>query len=53
MLRHPVSQATRLLVLLFPLTIAMTGCNTMAGVGEDLKAAGHGIEKSAEGEKGY
>ncbi|WP_200333323.1 Entericidin EcnAB [Thiocystis violacea] len=52
-MRHVITQSTWLLLLLFPLTIALTGCNTMAGVGEDLGAAGGGLEKSAEREKGY
>ena len=31
----------------------VTGCNTMEGLGQDTKAAGNGIEKSAERHKGY
>jgi predicted small secreted protein len=32
---------------------ALVGCNTVAGVGEDLEAAGEGLEGSAEREKRY
>ena len=31
----------------------LTGCNTMAGLGEDTQAAGRSLEKSAEKNKGY
>ncbi|EXJ16070.1 entericidin A/B family lipoprotein [Imhoffiella purpurea] len=42
------------LLLLLPLTtILVTGCNTMSGVGQDLEAAGEGIEQSAEQNKDY
>jgi predicted small secreted protein len=35
-------------------SVALLGaCNTTAGVGEDLTAAGSAIEKSAEENKGY
>jgi predicted small secreted protein len=32
---------------------AVTGCNTIEGLGQDTKAAGNGIEHSAEKHKGY
>ena len=32
---------------------AVTGCNTIEGLGQDTKAAGNGIDKSAERHKGY
>jgi len=32
---------------------AVTGCNTMEGLGQDTKAAGNSLEKSAERHKGY
>ena len=32
---------------------AVTGCNTIEGLGQDTKAAGNSIEKSAERHKGY
>jgi len=32
---------------------AVTGCNTVEGLGQDTKAAGNSIEKSAERHKGY
>ncbi len=31
----------------------LSGCNTVAGAGEDIEAAGDAIEKKAEKEKGY
>jgi predicted small secreted protein len=31
----------------------VSGCNTMEGVGQDMKAAGSGIEKSADRHKSY
>jgi predicted small secreted protein len=33
--------------------LAMTGCNTVEGVGKDVKAGGQAIEKAAEKNKGY
>ena len=32
---------------------ALAGCNTVEGMGQDMKAAGNGIEKSADRHKGY
>lgn len=32
---------------------AMTGCNTVSGVGEDLEAAGSAIEDTAKEEQTY
>jgi predicted small secreted protein len=32
---------------------ALAGCNTIAGAGADVKAAGAGIEKAAEKTKPY
>jgi predicted small secreted protein len=32
---------------------AVTGCNTIEGMGQDVKAAGNGIEHSAERHKSY
>ncbi|WP_139058716.1 entericidin A/B family lipoprotein [Thiorhodococcus drewsii] len=52
-MKQAPSKLIWLLFLLLPLTLTMTGCNTMAGVGEDLQAAGGGIEKSAESKKDY
>jgi predicted small secreted protein len=42
-----------LLLLLLPLTIGLGGCNTVAGVGEDLEAAGGELEESAERRQSY
>ena len=36
------------LVALVGLLFALAGCNTVAGVGEDLSAAGHAIKKAAD-----
>ena len=33
--------------------LAMTGCNTVEGMGKDLKAGGQAIEKAADKNKGY
>jgi len=40
-----------LLLLLLPL--ALGACNTIEGVGEDIKAAGSAIDKKAEQNKTY
>jgi predicted small secreted protein len=32
---------------------ALAGCNTVEGMGQDMKAAGNGIEHSADRHKGY
>ncbi|MBA2490508.1 MAG: entericidin A/B family lipoprotein [Gammaproteobacteria bacterium] len=43
-----------LYVTLFAAYVALlSGCNTMEGVGEDMKAAGEGIDEKAEEKKGY
>jgi predicted small secreted protein len=34
-------------------SLALTGCNTTAGVGKDVEAAGDAIEDKAEENKGY
>jgi len=45
------------LILLFllatPLVAGLVACNTISGVGEDIEAAGSGIEEAAEEEKRY
>lgn len=46
---HWLSAPLALLVLAF----SLSACNTMEGVGEDVSAAGRGIDKSAEKHKGY
>ncbi|MCF7984513.1 MAG: entericidin A/B family lipoprotein [Thiohalocapsa sp.] len=39
--------------LLAALALTLSGCNTVEGVGEDLEAAGQGLEDSAEDNKRY
>jgi len=41
-----------LLALAF-LAAVVSGCNTVEGIGKDVKAAGGGIEKAAEKTKPY
>ena len=38
------------LLLLALLTFSLAACNTIAGVGEDVEAAGEEIEEAAEGD---
>lgn len=40
-------------LLSFCFGLALTGCNTMEGVGEDVGAAGNAIEDSAQENKNY
>jgi len=44
-------------ILFFPLAMLLVcglgGCNTVAGAGEDLEAAGSAIEDGADKEKSY
>ena len=35
-------------VLLTALTVPLSGCNTAAGAGQDLSAAGHAVTNGAE-----
>ena len=42
-----------LLLLASVSLVALSGCNTVAGFGEDMEAAGEGLENSAEREKDY
>ena len=35
------------------LAVAVTGCNTVEGMGKDVKAAGGAVEKAAEKSKTY
>jgi predicted small secreted protein len=39
-------------VALLALTLSMSACNTMEGVGEDVEAAGSRIDKTAEDARG-
>jgi predicted small secreted protein len=41
------------LLALLGLVVVAAGCNTVAGAGADVKAAGSGIEKAAEKTKPY
>jgi len=40
-------------VLWLAATLALSGCNTVAGVGEDIETAGGSLEESAEENKSY
>jgi predicted small secreted protein len=42
-----------LAIALLAMLLTTVGCNTMQGAGEDLSAAGRGIERSADREKDY
>ena len=41
------------LMTVLALALALVACNTVEGVGKDVKAAGKGIEKAADGGKRY
>ena len=43
---------TRILFIIAAV-VALAGCNTIAGMGQDIKAGGDKVEKSAEKNKGY
>ena len=43
---------TRLLLLALLAAFALSGCNTVAGVGKDVKKAGEAVEETAEDCKG-
>ncbi|WP_334223970.1 entericidin A/B family lipoprotein [Thiosocius teredinicola] len=40
-------------VMAFTALTTLSGCNTVAGAGEDIEAAGDAIENKAEKEKSY
>lgn len=42
-----------LMALLAVVAMPLAACNTMEGLGEDTQAAGHGLEKAAQDNKGY
>ncbi|MBY0354844.1 MAG: entericidin A/B family lipoprotein [Rickettsiales bacterium] len=45
---------TRPIILLSIIAMnLLAACNTVEGVGEDVKAGGHKLEKTAEENKGY
>ncbi len=41
------------LSLVLALAAPLAACNTMEGLGEDTKAAGHALENAAEDNKSY
>ncbi|HEX8010142.1 MAG TPA: entericidin A/B family lipoprotein [Casimicrobiaceae bacterium] len=41
------------LLSLAGLAVAVSGCNTVEGVGKDVKAGGQAIEKAGQKNKGY
>jgi len=41
------------LLLLISFVFALAGCNTVEGVGKDVKATGQAIEKAADKNKTY
>ena len=43
---------TRILYLLFAVAL-LAGCNTIEGVGKDIKAGGEKVEKAADRNKAY
>lgn len=48
-----LSAATLVLVFISTSLFALTGCNTTAGVGKDMEAAGEAIHEEAEEQKKY
>jgi entericidin A len=42
---------TRLILLALLAAVVLSGCNTIAGVGKDVKKAGEVVEESAESAK--
>ena len=48
-----IKTIARLLVATLVLQMNLTACNTIKGAGQDVKAAGSAIEKSAEKAKTY
>ena len=43
----------KLAISLIVLTLVLAGCNTIEGVGKDVKATGQAIEKAADKNKTY
>ena len=41
------------LLTLASAAVGLSGCNTIAGMGEDVEAAGGALENEAEEKKGY
>lgn len=54
-LSNPIRHHIGLLVLIISslMTVFLSGCNTTAGIGKDIEAAGDAIEDKAEEEKKY
>jgi predicted small secreted protein len=48
-----IKTITCLLITTLVLPMSLTACNTIRGAGQDVKAAGGAIEKSAEKAKTY
>jgi predicted small secreted protein len=46
-------QMKKLILAMLGAAFILTGCNTMAGLGEDTQAAGRKLEASAEKNKNY
>lgn len=56
MKKRMASKLSALLLILAVLgssLVALTGCNTTAGIGKDIEAAGEAINEEAEEEKKY
>ena len=47
-LEKMMSPALRTFMLTLLIAMGLSGCNTMAGMGEDVEAAGESIEEEAE-----
>jgi predicted small secreted protein len=47
-MHHRPIRAARLVLLLALAAVGLAACNTVAGVGEDLSAAGHAVSKGAD-----
>lgn len=51
--KKPLTRHLPFLALLLTGAFFISGCNTVAGVGEDVEAAGDAIEDKAEEKKNY
>ena len=47
------SKVFAFLIMLFLTPLVLSGCNTIKGAGQDIKAAGDAIEDKAEDKKTY
>ncbi len=50
---HSTLRIIALIALLLSLGVALGGCNTIRGAGQDVEAAGDAIEEEAEEAKTY